>query len=169
MLPCGRPGPRFGDFSVPAANWAWRALYAIAVLRCWESRLLKRDKSIINDLWGPTSLNGWQLQTGSFQLIFFYLLARCCLSPSPFFPHPHNCSRKFKKIRKLATSSHKAATSISISSWYAPSLPLAAILSCSTSVALPPRTLGSLAFSHCAASATLASVKLRWRRRHPRR
>lgn len=162
------PGPRFGDFSVPAASRAWRALNAmLSVLICWESCLLKRDKSIINDQLEQVTVIDRQLS--AHLLLSVTQMLSFSLSPLPPPPHHHTSSRKFKKIWKLVTSSHKAAASISIASWDAPSLPLPAILSCFTSVALPPGTLGSLAFSCCAASATLACMQ-QWggERRHPR-
>lgn len=52
------PGPRFGDFSVPASSRAWRTSYALlSVLRCWESCLLKRDKSLFGHHKWPLGVN----------------------------------------------------------------------------------------------------------------
>lgn len=42
---------------------------------------------------------------------------------------PHSFSRKFNKARKQAISEHKSAAGISVSTQYAPSLPLPATLS----------------------------------------
>ena len=61
----------------------------------------------------------------SLPLLFVTQVSSFYLSPTP----PHSFSRKFKKTRKQAMSDPKSAVGISMSTQYAPSLPLPATLS----------------------------------------
>ena len=81
------------------------------------------------------TLEGKPAQTGesytgaafhsSLPLLFITQVSSSYLSPVT----PHSFYRKFNKARKQATSDHKSAAGISVSTQYAPSLPLPATLS----------------------------------------